>query len=207
MSTVVIGGSGLIGNAICRHLWVPDHEVYNYDFTQKTLSYFFDAKERPFHHYLTLSTNMRVFIDCARYDNQADQFLMWDTAINYFKRQNYGRIILFSSIYGHKAPDFSIYHGTEIKETPLEYAFTKGGTEQAVRYLAQKLKPWNIQVNAIAPGGVRDQHTEDFQRQYQASGNAPMIEPKNILPVVDMLLHPDNAVNGQVITVDGGWSL
>jgi NAD(P)-dependent dehydrogenase (short-subunit alcohol dehydrogenase family) len=34
-----------------------------------------------------------------------------------------------------------------------------------------------------------------------------MIEPKNLLPVVDMLLHPDNTVNGQVITVDGGWSL
>jgi hypothetical protein len=34
-----------------------------------------------------------------------------------------------------------------------------------------------------------------------------MIETKNILPIIDALLHPDNAVNGQVITIDNGWTL
>ena len=116
-------------------------------------------------------------------------------------------MILFSSIYGHKAPDFSIYMGTEIPETPLEYAMTKGGIEQATRFLAQKLKPYNIQVNCIAPGGVFNGHSDQFHLNYVRAGQAPMIEPKNLLPVVDMLLHPDNAVNGQVITVDAGWSL
>ena len=83
----------------------------------------------------------------------------------------------------------------------------KAAVEQATRFLAQKLKPYNIQVNAIAPGGVFNNHSDEFHANYVKAGRTPMIEPKNILPVIDMLLHPDNAVNGQVITVDEGWSL
>lgn len=190
MKILVIGGQGLIGSAICEHL-IKDHTVHSYDLkTPDNMG--------------TLDQEYDVVIDCARYAMSADQIGMWNRAS---KGRPRCALILFSSIYGHKAPDFSIYDGTEIKETPLEYAFTKGGIEQAVRYLAQKLKPWNIQVNAIAPGGVLDFQGAGFQYAYKQAGNAPMIEPKNLLPVVDMLLHPDNAVNGQVITVDGGWSL
>jgi NAD(P)-dependent dehydrogenase (short-subunit alcohol dehydrogenase family) len=151
--------------------------------------------------------DVAAFIDCARYERQEDQFLTWNTMINHFKLQNHGRIILFSSIYGHTAPDFSIYPGTEIPETPLEYAMSKAGVEQATRFLAQKLKPYNIQVNAIAPGGVFNNHSDKFHAAYVHAGRTAMIETKNILPVIDMLLHPDNAVNGQVITVSGGWEL
>lgn len=187
---LISGAFGLIGSAVTSHL-MGRYAIIQHD--------------PPKNYYANIDQPYSVFIDCGRYDPPSAQTLLWKFVIHEMKKQNRGRIILFSSIYGHKAPDFSIYDGTEINETPLEYAMIKGGIEQATRYLAEKLKPWNIQVNAIAPGGVRDQHSEAFRAAYGV--HAPMIACRNILPVIDMLLHADNAVNGQVITVDNGWTL
>jgi NAD(P)-dependent dehydrogenase (short-subunit alcohol dehydrogenase family) len=185
---VVSGSRGLIGKVITDHL---SPNVMGYDLPE--------TKPAP--------VEYNTFIDCARYEHRCDQLATWKIVIEHFKQHGGGRMIMFSSIYGHKAPDFSIYTDTEIKETPLEYAMDKAAVEQATRFLAQKLKPWNIPVNCIAPGGVWNNHSDDFMRNYRESGKALMIESKNLLPVIDMLLHPDNAVNGQVITVDGGWAL
>jgi NAD(P)-dependent dehydrogenase (short-subunit alcohol dehydrogenase family) len=192
MKLLILGGKGLIGNAIYQHL-IKNHDVY---ICEKGDS----LSECP------LETTEAV-IDCARYENPCDQRALWHIVIDKFKRFGGGKLILFSSIYGHKAPDFYIYIDTEIAPTQLEYAMDKGAVEQATRYLAQRLKPYNIQVNCIAPGGVLDGHSEEFQDAYALAGEAPMIRTENILPVVDMLLNPVNAVNGQIITVDGGWSL
>jgi NAD(P)-dependent dehydrogenase (short-subunit alcohol dehydrogenase family) len=204
---LVAGGSGLIGGKCLDHYrsGTPGlFQLINYDILETPPFNWFDAS-RPLGTY-DLS-RVDAFIDCARYDHQCDQVATWETVVEHFKHQHGGRMILFSSIYGHKAPDFSIYPGTEIPTTPLKYAMDKAAVEQAVRYLAQQLKPWGIQVNAIAPGGVLNNHSEEFQQAYRESGGASMITTASILPVVDMLLDPVNAVNGQVITVDGGWGL
>jgi len=186
---LIAGSKGLIGSAVTRHLG--------------TLATGYDVPDEiP-----PRDIDYGAFIDCARYARQEDQIATWHIVIKQLECRGAGRMILFSSIYGHVAPDFSIYSGTDIPETPLEYAMSKAGVEQAVRYLAQKLKPYCIQVNAIAPGGVFNNHSMRFHTNYIRSGHAPMLTTKNILPVIDMLLHPDNAVNGQVITVDAGWSL
>lgn len=205
VNTVLIaGGFGLIGHEILNHLVKQGYAVINYDLTGIDSVMCIDA-HKPLHTYLRLDFD--IFIDCARYDKPSEQFITWNTVINHFKAQKRGKIILFSSIYGHKAPDFSIYKNTEIKETPIEYAIWKGGIEQATRYLAQKLKPYCVQVNCIAPGGVLNGHSSEFRLRYSVSGGASMITTDNILPVIDMLLHKDNAVNGQVICVDKGWGL
>lgn len=211
---LVSGGSGLIGGAIRKHLSINSYRVYNYDLDPGNLK---DYENQP-HTFISASQPLEstvsllpiefgAFIDCARYSDQKDQIATWHTVIKQLQRKGAGRMILFSSIYGHVAPDFSIYPGTEIQETPLEYAMQKAAVEQATRFLAQKLKPYNIQVNCIAPGGVFNNHSDEFHANYVHAGRTAMIEPKNILPVIDMLLHPDNAVNGQVITVSGGWEL
>lgn len=205
---LVTGGSGLIGRAICEHIRFGG--ILNYDLTKTPYGKagcWMDASV-PLSHYLHEDKfTIGNFIDCARYERQEDQVIVWDTMADYFRQRGSGRMILFSSIYGHKAPDFEIYPGSGVPKTPLEYAMSKAAVEQATRYLAQQLKIDNIQVNCIAPGGVLNGHSQEFQRNYETSGGAPMIETRNILTVVDMLLHPDNAVNGQVITVDAGWSL
>jgi NAD(P)-dependent dehydrogenase (short-subunit alcohol dehydrogenase family) len=201
---IVAGGSGLIGRAIRNHF--DSESVINYDINPVNSGYYWLDATKPLEG-RSLLKKVDAFIDCSRPAKPSDQFKTWNSVIDHFKQRNGGRMILFSSIYGHKTPDFSIYAGTEIQPPTIDYTIWKAGTEQAVRYLAKRLRPWGIQVNAIAPGGVLDKHSDEFQDAYRDTGGAPMIEPKNLLPVVDMLLHPDNAVNGQVITVDGGWSL
>jgi len=207
MNILIAGGSGLIGSAIMHHLW--EYAPVSYDIKSPPYSgWSWFSASLPLSNFTTRTDfNFDTFIDCSWPAKPSDQFKTWNTVVEHFKQQGHGKMILFSSIYGHKAPDFGMYEGTEIQAKPIEYAMLKAATEQATRYLAQKLKPWGIQVNCIAPGGVHNKESMLFETRYCASGFAPMIRTKNILPVVDMLLHPDNAVNGEIITVDGGWTL
>lgn len=191
-NVLILGGLGLIGSAIREHL-KESYQVHYYDPKE-------DCKG-------ILNQKYYAVIDCGRYDEQKEQRALWDRIIYEFKKQGKGNLILFSSIYGHKAPSFEIYNGNEVPVTPLTYAMDKAGVEQATRYLAQKLKPLNIKVNCIAPGGVLNGQSEHFQTLYRVYGRVPMIETKNILPVIDMFLHPDSVLNGQVVTVDWGWCL
>jgi len=209
MNVLVAGGAGLIGSAICKHLH-PGNIVYSYDinpqYLHSTAMFNADAELSEYFHKKATYT-FDAFIDCSWPKKPSDQFKTWNTIIKHFMDRKSGKIILFSSIYGHKAPDFGMYAGTEIEAKPIEYAMLKAATEQATRYLAQKLKNCNIQVNCIAPGGVLNKESEAFQYVYKTSGGVPMIQTKNILPVIDTLMHEDNAINGQTITVDYGWTL
>lgn len=207
---LIAGGSGLIGKAIAENVGTK-HLVYNYDLVHSTTprTVFLDANVPLKYHLEFNKLNFTTFIDCARYKSQADQIKTWDTVIKYFKQRDTNRcqMILFSSIYGHKAPRFGMYAGTDVPETPLSYAMDKAAVEQATRFLAEKYKKWGIKVNCIAPGGVFNGHSSEFQEHYVLAGGAPMIQIENILPVVEMLMHPSNVMNGQVLSVEGGWTL
>ena len=207
---LIAGGSGLIGKAIADS-YGTKHLVYNYDLrvSDNKHNIFFCASQ-PLAEYLDHNAcNIETFIDCARYKSQADQITTWETVIRYFKRRDreHGNMILFSSIYGHKAPRFGIYYATNVPETPLSYAMDKAAVEQATKFLAEKYKKWNIRVNCIAPGGVFNGHSKDFQEHYMLAGGVPMIQTKNLIPVINMLTDDDNVINGQVISVEGGWTL
>ena len=59
-----------------------------------------------------------------------------------------GSLILFSSIYGMRGQDMSIYKNTEIKEN-IVYAVSKGGISNFVREAASYYGKYRIRVNAI----------------------------------------------------------
>lgn len=198
MNILVAGGSGLIGSAVIDHRVDMKDFVFNYDIIAGRGEYL-DAK-KPIH----IPRAVDSFIDCSWPAKPSDQFKTWNTVIKHFQEKKSGKIILLSSIYGHKAPDFGMYVGTEIKVKPVEYCMLKAATDQFVRYQSRKLRPYGIQINAIAPGGVLNKESEVFQEEYLTSWGVPMIQPKNIFPQIDALLHPDNAVNGQVIPIDLG---
>ena len=61
-------------------------------------------------------------------------------------------IINVGSIYGHYAPDWNLYEGSEINNIAA-YSSAKGGLIQLNRWLATTLAP-KIRVNAISPGGI-----------------------------------------------------
>ena len=81
---------------------------------------------------------------------------IWSSCVvlqNMKKIRTNGSLILFSSIYGMRGQDMSIYKNTEIKEN-IVYAVSKGGISNFVREAASYYGKYRIRVNAICPGGI-----------------------------------------------------
>jgi enoyl-[acyl-carrier protein] reductase III len=99
-----------------------------------------------------------------------------------------------------------------------EYAavgVSKAALEALTRYLAVELAPLGIAVNAVAGGLVATDALQFFEHREamlaDARARTPagrMVEPDDIAGVVAFLCSPAAAmIRGQVIVVDGGYSL
>jgi NAD(P)-dependent dehydrogenase (short-subunit alcohol dehydrogenase family) len=84
----------------------------------------------------------------------------------------------------------------------------KGGLNQATRALALELSPYNIKVNAVAPGIIdtpmHDPATHDFLAALHPAGRVGRIEE-----IADAVLYLSDAdfTTGAVLPVDGGMSV
>lgn len=91
---------------------------------------------------------------------------------------------------------------------PAAYGVAKAGVEQLTRWLATALAP-NARVNAVAPGGLRRGQPQSFVERYQ--NKVPLRRMGTESDVVDsilFLLSSQSAyVTGQVLVVDGGYSI
>lgn len=94
------------------------------------------------------------------------------------------------------------------------YCASKGAVNGFTRALALELAPKNILVNAVAPGAIKTPGATggvDSKVQQQMIAGVPLArwgEPKDIAGAV-VFLASDNSsyLTGQVIVVDGGWTL
>jgi enoyl-[acyl-carrier protein] reductase III len=94
---------------------------------------------------------------------------------------------------------------------------SKAALEAVVRYLAVELSPKNIIVNAVAPGIVETealqhfavmQDTELIRRYATATPAGRLVSPEDVAGVVGFLCSPAaHMIRGQVITVDGGYTI
>ena len=100
----------------------------------------------------------------------------------------------------------------------LPYYFSVGTSKAALesltRYLAVELAPNNISVNAVSGGYVQTgalDHFPNRESMMQAGRSAPagrMVTAEDIARVVTFLCTEDAAmIRGQVIVVDGGYTL
>ncbi|PCR89012.1 oxidoreductase [Natrinema ejinorense] len=118
-----------------------------------------------------------------------------------------GSIINVGSIYGVQAPDFNVYDNTPIT-SPVEYAAIKGGILNLTRYMASYLGEHNIRVNAVSPGGIRNEQESTFIEQYEARTPLGRLgDPADLIGAV-VYLASDAAsyVTGHNLVVDGGWT-
>ena len=109
-----------------------------------------------------------------------------------------GRIVNISSICGLKG-----YPGLVV------YSATKGAMDAFTRSLAREVGARNILVNSIAPGFFESEMSsvlsvEQLDTIRRRTPTGRLIESKEILPVLDMLLFSNTNLTGQTIVVDGG---
>lgn len=135
-------------------------------------------------------------------------FLVCQKYLELAKNQGHGKIVNFSSIYGSLAPRFWVYEDLPMT-TPVEYAVSKAGLEQLTRYLARYCKGLNIQVNAVAPGGILDGQDPRFLENYSKYCNSKgMLDSNDIVEAVSFLLGSgSDFMQGQILTIDDGFSL
>lgn len=130
-------------------------------------------------------------------------FLCSKKAGQLMRGQKKGKIVSISSIAARRsAPAMGIY------------GIAKAGIEMMTKVLAQELAPFDIQVNAVAPGMVRTKFSEPFWSNNdiynQVVKTIPLgriAEPSDVAhPVLFLCSDASAFITGQTIMVDGGAS-
>lgn len=118
-----------------------------------------------------------------------------------------GRIVFVSSIYGIQGTDRSIYPD-EMDPSPVHYAGAKAGALGVTRYLAAYWGSDGVRVNAVVPGGVREDQPAEFVERYEDKTMlGRMAEPEEVADAVEYLLSDDASyVTGTALKVDAGFS-
>jgi len=131
-------------------------------------------------------------------------------AFPYLKKSK-GNIVNITSMYGHIAPDYRIYYGTN-HANPPSYGAAKAGVIQLTRYLASFLSPYGIRVNAISPGAFpfpeTEKTNENFVNKLKEKSMLNRIgRPEDLKGVIALLCSEASSfITGQIISVDGGWT-
>jgi 3-oxoacyl-[acyl-carrier protein] reductase len=111
----------------------------------------------------------------------------------------WGRIVNVSSINGLRG-----------KVGQANYAASKGGMVALTKTLARELGPWQITVNAVAPGMVRTPMTRSLspdviQKAVGEAATGRIAEPEDCAAAIAFLCsEPERHVTGVVFHVDGG---
>ena len=149
-----------------------------------------------------LSTTIEAFDRLAAVNLRGSYFSAQYAAKEMIKHKKAGRIILMSSINGHRVIiNLSVY-GT-----------TKAGIRMMAKNLGLELGPHNITVNAISPGATRTERTvkddPEFDENWSGvtpTGNKIMVE--DVVAAAFYLASPGaKQITGQTMVVDGGWTL
>ena len=124
------------------------------------------------------------------------------------KKQGFGSVINFASIYGIQAPDFSLYESTDMT-CPMAYSAIKGGIINLTRYLASYFGPHQVRFNSISPGGIYNNQDPTFVKRYEQKTPLQRMGSVKDIASTSLFLSSDlsSYITGQNILVDGGFSI
>lgn len=121
--------------------------------------------------------------------------------VKLMKDNRYGKIIFVSSLYA-----------TVSKELRCNYSGTKSAINGVIHTLALELAPYEICVNAVAPGYVMTKMTKKNLSESEIDEIIEMIpthrmqEAQEIADIIYFLTSDKNkSITGQLISVDGGF--
>ena len=133
--------------------------------------------------------------------NIGGSFLLAQAAARKIKEQKSGgSILLMSSVTGHQA-----------HKNLAAYGVTKAALEMLAKTLVVELSPFNISINAIAPGATITERTSKDET-YLATWSriTPMGKPATVADIANaalfMVAPSSRHITGQSLIIDGGWT-
>ncbi len=112
-----------------------------------------------------------------------------------------GRIIVTSSVTGNQAVQYL-----------SAYAMSKGGLQMLTRNLVLELSPYNITINAVAPGAIVNERNLADDPEYDSkwAGVIPLRragQPQDVVAAALFFASDEAAfITGTTLVVDGGWT-
>ena len=127
-------------------------------------------------------------------------FLTQVAAAQMKKQKEGGSILLMSSVTAHQA-----------HKDLAAYGMTKAAIEMLAKTLVIELSPFNISINAIAPGATKTERTaEDAHYEKTWSRITPAGRPAHVEDIANaalfMLSPASRHITGQSLIIDGGWT-
>jgi 3-oxoacyl-[acyl-carrier protein] reductase len=133
--------------------------------------------------------------------NLKGSFFLIQAAAKQMKTQiEGGSILLMSSVTAHQA-----------HKDLAAYGMTKAALEMLAKTLVIDLAPYNISINAIAPGATKTERTaEDSQYEKTWSRITPAGRPAEVEDIANaalfMVSPASRHITGQTLIIDGGWT-
>ena len=144
--------------------------------------------------------------------NNDGTFLITKHFVKEMMKKRSGSIIQIGSIYSQLAPNFEIYKNSFFKgnkiNSPAVYSVNKFGIHGLTKYLSSYLGKYNIRVNCVSPGGIDQNHSTQFKKNY--SSNIPLKRMGKVDDLEGIIIFLSSSessfVTGQNILIDGGLS-
>jgi 3-oxoacyl-[acyl-carrier protein] reductase len=135
-------------------------------------------------------------------------FFCTQEVLKYMELNNSGRIVNIASHYGIVSPDPRIY-GDSGRNSSEVYGASKAGIIQMTKYMAVHVKSKNITVNSVSPGGIFNNQTDSFVKNYEDKTPLQRMatEDKIASGVVFLCSDAASYINGHNLIIDGGFSI
>jgi glucose 1-dehydrogenase len=133
--------------------------------------------------------------------NLRGSFFLTQAAARQMRAQGSGgSVLLMSSVTGHQA-----------HQNLAAYGMTKAALEMLAKNLVVELSPYQITINAVAPGATMTERTAEDPDYFQTWANiTPMNRPASVQDIAQaalFLVSPHaRHITGQSLVVDGGWT-
>lgn len=206
MKVILTGSSGGIGSAILQELRDNAIDVVEINSKEIDLSKDFEIKSVPVDGLIYCAGINRVTV----HDEISDQDMIDIMNVNTFGFTRLCKKVQFN--YGANIVAIGSLYATETRVGRLSYTMSKHAMFGAVKTLALEMAFNRTKVNMVSPGFIDTELTRKnntIERIEQLNNNIPLglTSASEIAKICVYLMKQNNAITGQNIIVDGGYSL